>query len=239
MDAFTWSLPFVASKILEMLLGVLAVCTEEELEASDENLPAQVESNIVPAQEVSARRQEIKNKIMAVGKMQRLYAILRYVYSLDILSTVFIVTLFCSEEAEGATELLPDTRLPPPPGATGSWPGGFTPPSPNDALGSHVVDLRRQIRSFDDARHADIVNERLPQFTPSGMGLPAPSMWVPRLAAANEGEVDSANMSMESYIRRVLEEEVDGDTAERIAEKISRGTTGSLRPRGLKRFETT
>ena len=78
MNAFTWSLPFVASKILEMLLGVLAVCSEEELEASEEDLPAKIEdANIVPPQEVAARRLEIKNKIMAVGKMRRLYALLR------------------------------------------------------------------------------------------------------------------------------------------------------------------
>lgn len=76
MDAFTWSLPFVASKILEMLLGVLAVCTEEELEASDDELADQT---LVPPQERAARRQEIKSKILAVGKMHRLYAILRYV----------------------------------------------------------------------------------------------------------------------------------------------------------------
>ena len=81
MDAFTWSLPFVASKILEMLLGVLAVCSEEELEASDEDLPGPMDASI-PPHEKAARRQEIKNKIMAVGKMQRLYALLRYVDSL-------------------------------------------------------------------------------------------------------------------------------------------------------------
>ena len=72
MDAFTWSLPFVASKILEMLLGVLSVCSEEELESSDQEVPS-------PEADAAERRQEIRNKIMAVGKISRLYNILRSV----------------------------------------------------------------------------------------------------------------------------------------------------------------
>ncbi|KAF7789243.1 hypothetical protein EIP86_000184 [Pleurotus ostreatoroseus] len=221
MDAFTWSLPFVASKILEMLLGVLAVCSEEELEASDEDLPGPMDASI-PPHEKAARRQEIKNKIMAVGKMQRLYALLR-------------------EEAEGVSELLPEGRMPPSADAAelpGSWPGGFS-TAGSDALGSHVMDIRRKIRSFDDARHADSFNERLPQFTPSEVPIvPAPSMWVPRLAAASGGEeVDPTNMSMESYIRRLLADKVDDETAEVLAETISDKFGG--RPKALKRFGTT
>lgn len=136
-------------------------------------------------------------------------------------------------------------RLPPPEGAAPTGWSGVFPPPPSDTLGGHVVGLRQQIRSFDDARHADIVNERLPTFQQPAFPLvPAPSMWVPRLAAAHDGSgdgegVDPANMSVEAYIRRVLEEEVPGETAEKLAERLARMHLSGLRPRGLKRFETT
>ena len=121
-----------------------------------------------------------------------------------------------------------------PPSAPGAWPGGFM--APGDALGVHVNQVRRQIRSFDDARHADIANERLPQFTPPAVPLvPAPSMRLPRLA--EDGDAEGAGM--EGLIRRALEEEGlgDGGMAERLADRIARGKR-SARPRGLKRYET-
>ena len=87
MDAFTWSLPFVGSKITEMLLAVLAVCSEEELEgtgsvaddqASDEDDETRtIGGSVISPGEVALRRQEIKNKILAVGRMQRVFQLLR------------------------------------------------------------------------------------------------------------------------------------------------------------------
>lgn len=106
---------------------------------------------------------------------------------------------------------------------------------PGDALGVHVNQVRRQIRSFDDARHADIANERLPHFIPPGMPhVPAPSMRLPRLGEDGEGD----GQNMEGLIRRALEEEglEDGGVVERIAERIARGKP--TRPKGLRRFET-
>ncbi|KIM55364.1 hypothetical protein SCLCIDRAFT_134899 [Scleroderma citrinum Foug A] len=85
MDAFTWSLPFVGAKIAEMLLAILATCSPEELEDVDDDDAHTVDLTHVPP-EVAARRQQIKNKILAVGKMQRVFQLLR-------------------EEAENATEL--------------------------------------------------------------------------------------------------------------------------------------
>ena len=98
MDAFTWSLPFVGQKstcqscnvgrdayqyaVVDALLAILKVCSEEELEdiSSDEEEGAEAGG---PASEsdLAARRQEIKNKILVVGKMQRLFQILRYATS--------------------------------------------------------------------------------------------------------------------------------------------------------------
>jgi len=76
MDAFTWSLPFVGEKITDMLLAMLNCCTKEELEeSSDEETQA---SPAAPTAEESAeRRKVIKNKILAVGRMSRVFALLR------------------------------------------------------------------------------------------------------------------------------------------------------------------
>ncbi|KNZ76531.1 Serine/threonine-protein phosphatase 2B catalytic subunit [Termitomyces sp. J132] len=88
-DAFTWSLPFVGAKITDMLLAVLSVCSQEELsevdsESGDEAIGG-IEPGMTPA-EIQKRRQEIKNKIMAIGKMQKVFQMLR-------------------DESENATEL--------------------------------------------------------------------------------------------------------------------------------------
>jgi serine/threonine-protein phosphatase 2B catalytic subunit len=79
MDAFTWSLPFVGAKITEMLLAVLAVCSEEELEGTGSVEDDDDARTVISTQsEVEQRRKEIKSKIMAVGKMQRIFQLLRY-----------------------------------------------------------------------------------------------------------------------------------------------------------------
>ena len=137
-------------------------------------------------------------------------------------------------ESENATELItheasPAETLP------GAWPGGFS--VGGDALGVQVNALRRNIRSFNEARSADIANERLPTFVqPELPHVPAPSMRLPRLAGeGGQGEVPR----LESLIRKALEEEglSDGGVVERLAEKIAREGTSS-RPQTLKRFDT-
>ena len=96
MDAFTWSLPFVGEKITEMLLAILAVCSDQELESTsseeddserlreleeeDDETRTVADISLTP-NEISQRRQEIKNKILAIGKMQRIFQVLRYVYA--------------------------------------------------------------------------------------------------------------------------------------------------------------
>ncbi|KAG2120405.1 Metallo-dependent phosphatase-like protein [Suillus discolor] len=74
MDVFTWSLPFVGEKITDMLVAVLNTCSKEELEESDEE---QVVSRVAHPEEVVERRKIIKNKILAVGRMARVFALLR------------------------------------------------------------------------------------------------------------------------------------------------------------------
>ncbi|RIA97207.1 calcineurin [Glomus cerebriforme] len=77
MDVFTWSLPFVGEKITDMLLVILNICSKEELE-DDELLSSGTKSPETPtAVDGSERRQVIKNKILAVGKMARVFSVLR------------------------------------------------------------------------------------------------------------------------------------------------------------------
>ena len=95
MDAFTWSLPFVGAKITEMLLAILSVCSDQELESvSSEEDDADRQRGLdgddsdgddtrtvadLSPNEIADRRQEIKNKILAVGRMQRVFQLLRCV----------------------------------------------------------------------------------------------------------------------------------------------------------------
>ncbi|VDB87903.1 unnamed protein product [Peniophora sp. CBMAI 1063] len=80
MDAFTWSLPFVGEKITDMLVAVLNTCTKEELEESsdeDEEVKLDEATKEEPSEETLERRKVIRNKILAVGRMSRVFSLLR------------------------------------------------------------------------------------------------------------------------------------------------------------------
>jgi serine/threonine-protein phosphatase 2B catalytic subunit len=64
MDVFTWSLPFVGEKVTDMLVAVLNVCTKEELDEGADGMDEE-------------RKKVIKNKIMAVGRMSKMFNLLR------------------------------------------------------------------------------------------------------------------------------------------------------------------
>lgn len=69
------------STVIESLLAVLAVCSQEELEEESSSSEDEAAERAIIDQsgDVSARRQQIKNKILAVGRVQRMFQLLRYI----------------------------------------------------------------------------------------------------------------------------------------------------------------
>jgi len=130
MDVFTWSIPFVGEKVTEMLVNVLSICTDDELIEDEEE------------EEAAKRKLVIRNKIRAIGKMARVFTVLR-------------------EESESVLELkglTPSGSLP-----VGILSGG------KDSLNSALSDLtvqgsahRNKIQGFADAKSLDRMNERMP-----------------------------------------------------------------------------
>jgi serine/threonine-protein phosphatase 2B catalytic subunit len=68
---FTWTLPFVAQKVANMFEGLLNTVSTDEIEEEESHKEA------LPAEEILARRQAIKQKIRNVGRMSRVMALLR------------------------------------------------------------------------------------------------------------------------------------------------------------------
>ena len=69
--------------VTEMLLAILSICSQEELDSeSDGEIEGEEEAQeeeAIRTEAIAARRQAIKNKIMAVGRMQKVFQILRFV----------------------------------------------------------------------------------------------------------------------------------------------------------------
>jgi serine/threonine-protein phosphatase 2B catalytic subunit len=63
--------------VTDMLLAILNICSKEEL-AEEDTKPAVTEPKAqVTPEEAAERRQIIKNKILAIGKMSRVFSVLR------------------------------------------------------------------------------------------------------------------------------------------------------------------
>lgn len=82
MDVFTWSLPFVGEKITDMLIAILSTCSEEELKEETEysNSPAPSSPPTSAGDDpnsIEFKRRAIKNKILAIGRMSRVFQVLR------------------------------------------------------------------------------------------------------------------------------------------------------------------
>ncbi|CAG8025594.1 unnamed protein product [Penicillium nalgiovense] len=85
MDVFTWSLPFVGEKITDMLIAILNTCSKEELEdetptpvsASEGMDKDSVTSPSMDPESTEFKRRAIKNKILAIGRLSRVFQVLR------------------------------------------------------------------------------------------------------------------------------------------------------------------
>ncbi|KAL2760873.1 hypothetical protein ACRALDRAFT_2039414 [Sodiomyces alcalophilus JCM 7366] len=85
MDVFTWSLPFVGEKITDMLIAILSTCSEEELKEDatpSSTSPGPVSPNLPSAalqdpESIEFKRRAIKNKILAIGRLSRVFQVLR------------------------------------------------------------------------------------------------------------------------------------------------------------------
>jgi serine/threonine-protein phosphatase 2B catalytic subunit len=84
MDVFTWSLPFVGEKITDMLIAILSTCSEDELK--DDQTPSSSVSTTGPSSppinnldpdSIEYKRRAIKNKILAIGRLSRVFQVLR------------------------------------------------------------------------------------------------------------------------------------------------------------------
>lgn len=147
MDVFKWSLPFVAEKATEMLVAILNTCAQDDPEEiAEEVKKIQMEKKDVPEEiieeeldDATRRREIIKNKIRAVGKMARLFSVLR-------------------EESEVVLRLKGLTP-------SGMLPVGVLSQGKSGLLSA--IDLSSssgvEIQGFDDARALDLANEKRPQ----------------------------------------------------------------------------
>lgn len=176
MDVFTWSLPFVGEKVTEMLANILNICSDEELE-NDNNQIDDADMNSEAA--LAARKEVIRNKVRAIGKMVRYFATLREQ----------------SEDILALKGLTPGGTLP-----LGTLEGGKT----AIEQAKQVIANKKKI-SFEEAKRLDKSNESMPPWQQlhassgltSGIGSSGTASSIsgsssPRVANAIQGTVISS-----------------------------------------------
>ncbi|KAJ7838383.1 Metallo-dependent phosphatase-like protein [Mycena olivaceomarginata] len=169
-------------------------------------------------EEVARRRQEIKSKIIAVGRMQRVFQLLR-------------------EEAESASELADAEAEAGTAGVSGALGvqrqvrgsiHNFEDARRSDLLNERLPDLPPFLPSTSPSSPS----------SPSAAGAPSPL--VPSMRIPGRGD----DLNMEFLIKKTLRDDAAGGgdgAVERLAERIafrSGGGGAGRRPAGLKRHET-
>jgi len=176
MDVFTWSLPFVGEKVTEMLANILNICSDEELENDNSQIDdADMNSDAA----LAARKEVIRNKVRAIGKMVRYFATLREQ----------------SEDILALKGLTPGGTLP-----LGTLEGGKT----AIEQAKQVIANKKKI-SFEEAKRLDKSNESMPPWQQlhassgltSGIGSSGTASSIsgsssPRVANAIQGSVISS-----------------------------------------------
>ena len=83
MDVFTWSLPFVGEKFTDMVIAMLGTISADELREDSEPTspspltPALPSPTIQDPESIEFKRRTIKNKILAIGRLSRVFNVLR------------------------------------------------------------------------------------------------------------------------------------------------------------------
>ncbi|CAF2722024.1 unnamed protein product [Rotaria sp. Silwood2] len=158
MNIFTWSLPFVGEKINDLLFKILSICTDEELAVYDEHIDSLIERN-----QIEQRKEQIRSKIRAVGKVAKTYQTLREL-------SENVVTLRGLTPSTSLTELDKDIT--------------------NEAEAAASI-LRENPKStkerFSKVKILDQVNERMPQSkTSNPLGGPSVAERIKRASNAKK-----------------------------------------------------